>query len=119
MAKKNYMWYIEPLDSHTNVIIARQLPGENFETKFVKADNRCHPLWSCLPWFIRDLYRSSNHLNARFRVYSQVGQGQIRDCTFLYRKKQKEKSKRLPFKRAVFFLLKLNQGSLIILIFFT
>lgn len=93
MARKSYAWYVEPLDSLTNIIIVRELPEENFDKKLVKGDNHPRPLWSCPTWFIRDLCRSRNHLNAKFKIYSQVGQGEIRECTFLYQKKKNKKKK--------------------------
>ncbi len=91
MAKVRYTWFIEPLDSHTNEVLARRLPEENASCHTLE-DGQEHNLWQCASDFVWFLKRSQENLALRFKVYNKAGQGKIRICPeFLFRKTWKRK----------------------------
>ena len=86
--KRNYSWFIEPRDSHTNEVLARELTEDDFKKGVLCVDGR-HNLWQC-PWdFVRNLIKSRKTLKVNFKVFNQQGNGAIRECMFL---KKKEKN---------------------------
>jgi len=98
MSRRSYVWYVEPLDKKTNGVIAGSFSLEIPEVKFIKkridGDGRFLNLWICPFTLITALKKTKRDLGLNFRIYSQVGQGQIRECTFLYGKKRKRKKKK-------------------------
>lgn len=95
--KKEYFWYVQPLDSHTNKVIAGQLP-EMSEDSFRKKGN----LWECSLEFVTSLYASKADFDLKFKIWGKQGHhGKITEKTFLFNprhkrlkmKKKKEKEK--------------------------
>ena len=92
MAEKKYTWYIEPLDSNTNLSISQELPEQNFSRDIICRDGRTHNLWECSYNFAYAFSKSRKALNLRFNVYNKEGRrDQIRRCDFLFIKQKKKK----------------------------
>jgi len=87
MKKREYTWYVEPLDSHTNLAVSMQLSEENFG-QFVCADQERHNLWRCDLLEAVAFWRSKISAGLTLNVYNQEGNGQIRLCNFLMPKKK-------------------------------
>ena len=82
---RNYTWFVEPLDSHTNKVFSDELLEEDFYRDLVCQSGIRRNLWRCSWKSVSEFWNSKNDLGLRFKVYSQEGQGQIRECTFLFR----------------------------------
>lgn len=91
--KRGYVWFVEPMDSNTNMVIAQELSEENFGR--VKCeDEKKHNLWRCPVNFVLSLQKSKRSLGLNFRIYNKErNQGKIRDCTFLFEKRKRKKTK--------------------------
>ncbi|MBS3902949.1 MAG: hypothetical protein KGZ30_01070 [Anaplasmataceae bacterium] len=76
-------WYVEPLDSHTNMVIGLQLSGDVAErVRDEKGDEK--EVWACPDYeFVSKLRRSQSDLKIAFRVYTRRGSGPLRPATFL------------------------------------
>ncbi|MBU2635240.1 hypothetical protein KJ841_02070 [Patescibacteria group bacterium] len=82
MVKQIYIWYVEPLDSHTNKVISEQLSKDDFD----KSKN----LWECPLGLVTSLYASKEDLNLKFEIWGKQGyHGKIRKKTFLFKPKRK------------------------------
>ncbi len=94
--KRNYIWLIEPLDSHTNEVISREVPEENFSRGVICEDGISHNLylWECDYRIVATLIGSKRDLDLKFRIFNRCGNGQIRDCAFLFKKAQETPVKR-------------------------
>ena len=67
-------WFIEPTDcGFTNEVIARYIPSENY-----KQAGKRH-LWECSYAFIEQLKASRVSWGAKFKIFTQEGQGEIRE----------------------------------------
>jgi len=75
------------------MVIAQELSEENFGR--VKCeDGKKHNLWRCSWNFVISLYKSKRNFGLNFRSYNKEGtQGKIRDCTFLFKKRKRKKTK--------------------------
>lgn len=89
MKKREYNWYVEPLDSQTNLVVSMQLPEENFGQP-VCADKRYHNLWKCSFQQARAFWKSRKNLGLSLNIYNQEGLGEIRFCNFLFKKRKKK-----------------------------
>lgn len=91
--KREYIWFVEPLDSNTNMTIAQQLPEENFGR--VKCeDEKKHNLWRCSVDFVLFLQKSKESLDLDFRIYNKERtQGKIRNCAFLFERRKRKRTK--------------------------
>lgn len=76
--KREYTWYVYPIGSHTNEVLASRLPTENFVEGARCADETTRELWICNYAFIRQLRQSAKDLDLCFWVYVREGGGQIR-----------------------------------------
>lgn len=86
---REYEWFLEPLDSNTNEIVARVLPDENFSENVICGDGKEHKLWACDWAFVFIMKESKGALGAKFRIFNRCGRGPIRECKFLYQGKRK------------------------------
>ncbi len=94
MTKSQYIWFVEPLNSNTNEVVARQLAENNFCSEIVCADGKRHNLWTCSNQFVISLVESEKSFNLHFKIWGKQGRhGKIRDKTFLFSKKQKKRQK--------------------------
>ncbi|MBU2545359.1 hypothetical protein KKC65_02825 [Patescibacteria group bacterium] len=89
--KREYFWYVQPLDSHTNEVVSAQLP-EKSEDSFSKKGS----LWECSIEFVTSLYASRADFNLKFEIWGKQGhQGKMTKKTFLF----KPKNKRLKMRK--------------------
>ena len=99
MSEREYIWFIEPLNSDTNEVIAEQLPASDFNREIVCVDGRNHNLWKCSHQFAMSSVESKESFNLHFKIWGKQGRhGKIRDKTFLFSKKwrkiQREKKQK-------------------------
>ena len=79
-------WYVEPLDAHTNEVLAKN--QEFLSEEPVLHDVRCgdgktHRLYVCKNYSnVNELRNSRMELRLKFTVWHQQGQGQIREWIF-------------------------------------
>ncbi|OGF87641.1 hypothetical protein A3B19_02500 [Candidatus Giovannonibacteria bacterium RIFCSPLOWO2_01_FULL_46_32] len=67
-------WFVEPLDcGFTNEVIARYIPGENYQQAGEKH------LWECPYAFIEQLKASRSSWGVKFKIFKQEGGGKIRE----------------------------------------
>jgi len=86
--EREYSWFVESLDSHTNAVLARELPEEDLKEGILCADGR-HNLWQC-PWnFVAKLMRSKRDLGLKFTIFNQEGNGKIRESLFLRKRRRR------------------------------
>ncbi len=79
LKREKYSWFIEPLDSYTNGVIARELSGENFEREILCGDKVKRNLWRCASYdIIAKLLRRKNDINVKFNIFVREGGGKIR-----------------------------------------
>ena len=79
MSKKNYTWYIEPLDGgHTNEVLSRELPDTNFLRDKICADGEKRNLWQCDYKFVSKMINGQESLKVKFAILVQEGDGKIR-----------------------------------------
>jgi hypothetical protein len=101
MAKRSwfhYTWYLEPRNDLTNGAIAKCCPEEDFLCGVACADNKRRNLWRCSQDICHTV-ATSKGAGFSFRVFCEKGNGQIRDVTFLFRKKKRAK-RPTPFDSA-------------------
>jgi len=94
MPKIEYIWFIEPLNSDTNEVIAQQLAKSNFNSQIICADGRKHNLWTCSNQFAMSSVESKESFNLHFKIWGKQGRhGKICDKTFLFSKKWKRRQR--------------------------
>jgi len=91
MAKKTYTWFIYALNSHTNAVLARELPAENIWRGAYCTDGVIRDLWQSPKETIKRLWESREDLDIDIQVFNVCGpskkiQGRVRECTFLFKK---------------------------------
>ncbi len=86
--QRDYKWYVEPLDSHTNLAVSMQLSEENFG-QFACEDGQYHNLWKCSGKMARFFWKSKENSGLILDIYCQEGNGKIRRCNFLFKKKKR------------------------------
>ncbi len=100
MNKREYTWYVEPMDDQTNATISGHVIEKSTIAECVAVkcvDNERRNLWRCNFDFVKLLHASKESLNLRFRIYNQADKGPIRRCpSFLFRKKKKRKAELKP-----------------------
>jgi hypothetical protein len=85
MSYRDYAWYVEPFDSHTNLAVSMQLPEENFG-QIVLPDGQMHNLWRCTSRQARTFWKDRKNMGLQLNIYNQEGNGEIRMCNFLFKK---------------------------------
>ncbi len=93
MSKREYAWFLEPLDSHTNKVFSLQIPLDSF-SKVLCGDGKIHNLWPCSPEKVSAFFRSREDLALRFKIFCREGHGKVRDGAFLFKRK-----KRMPSRK--------------------
>ncbi len=81
-----YTWYLYPQDDHTNEVLSRSLPGEDFVENKKCSDGKKRHLWRCDYQFVNRLKGCSA---LKYRVFVQEGDGQVRPRRFPRKKKYK------------------------------
>ncbi len=88
--KRKYTWYIEPLDTHTNAIIAGEIDSEtNFYRQRLCDDFTKRNLWQVTAKFAKIMDKSRSEKNLDFHILVQEGNGQIRLWNLAFQKKFK------------------------------
>lgn len=92
---REYLWYVEPKDSHTNAVFAEVIGIENFN-QVCCADGKSHRLWLCENYqMLQSFWASREKLQLNFNVFSaETKKGKTRgirisNCTFLLRRNKK------------------------------
>ncbi len=80
--QKTY-WYVEPIDAHTNEVIAKRLLAVNqFNENFalIDSEGREISVFQIEKYaFVQELYDNRSKFSLRFKVYSKKGRnGQLR-----------------------------------------
>ena len=89
MAKKRiYLWYLEPIGAWTNGVIARCCAKEDFLSEVICADGRRHSLWRCAEEVRDAVVASKIILELKFRIFCREGNGEIRNVSFLFKRKR-------------------------------
>ena len=77
--KRDYSWYVEPLDAHTNEWVGKYLWEESAGNSLVLCfDGIRRDLWRCDRDFVTKLKNSRHQLHFKFRIFVQEGRGPIR-----------------------------------------
>jgi len=100
---REYTWYVEPLDTQTNEVIAREAQSHGLmEERELRPEGSKNPLnmWRCQHLFIERLERSKKQLGIRFKIYNREGSGQLRQVIFSKKKKASSKALRDAAKTA-------------------
>jgi hypothetical protein len=103
MADRIYTWFVEPLDGHTNEVIAKEaaargVADEDFMCNILCSDNKRRDLWRLPTDLVKYLWESRETHHLRIECFSIEGKGRKpRKCTFLYQKKLK--GKKIPKKK--------------------
>ena len=90
-----YTWYVEPIDEHTNEVIAREAQGAYglMEERGLHPQDGGEPIdaWRCQHRFIERLKVSRKKLRLHFNIYNRRGSGPLRKVNFFKRKKASRK----------------------------
>lgn len=79
----SHRWFIEPLDAHTNEIVARELTVTECGESKLCADGVRRNLWECSRRFVTQLNRNRTMVNLHFYIFVQEGtRGGIRKWQF-------------------------------------
>jgi len=96
---QDYSWYVEPLDSHTNEVLAREL-DDCWSDELKDGDGRFHQVWRCPDYsFITRLRQSRDNLQIDFVIYSRKGNGPIRRPPFVLSSMHRTRDLRNAIKR--------------------
>ena len=99
--KKKYRWFIQPLDSHTNQVLAAEITEENLRRDVVCGDHKKRNLWQCEYPMVNYLMKSRSALKIRFRVFVQAGEGVVREWNLTRRRKKEQRRKVRKTKRSL------------------
>lgn len=106
--KTNYIWFVYPKNSHTNGVLANELPEENLHRDVLCHDNVVRTMWQCPSRLLDYFWQSEEDLGIDFQIFNVAGSirdiaGRVRECTFLYAKKRFfriRKSRKAPKQKA-------------------
>jgi transcriptional regulator CtsR len=95
-----YYWFIEPLDAHTNEVIAKYLEQvSSAELTTIDSDKKA---FFIIPSQINYINRSKKEKELDYRIYRKTGKnGQIEDVSFLYDQDRKKKNKIAKIKEKI------------------
>jgi hypothetical protein len=93
MAKeKYYRYYIEPLNIHTNKVLAEELGSQYECAPRLLWSGKKRPAWETPEYFlVAFLQRSHNEEGLKFKAYIQEGNRPLRPCPFDATKKELRK----------------------------
>lgn len=74
---RTYTWFVEPIGSEGNVILARELSEED-AIECNGNDNRRHLVWRCDWPFVKRVLKSRRSFGVTVNVWVQEGNGAIR-----------------------------------------
>ncbi|MDD2807111.1 MAG: hypothetical protein PHW95_01135 [Patescibacteria group bacterium] len=88
--EREYRWYLEPLDAHTNEVLARNVGIAEEIGEYSTTEGSKH-LYLVDREVIRYVKQSQTTLHICFQIYVQEGSGQIRLSKFVDGKKRRLK----------------------------
>ncbi len=95
MAKRIYIWYVEPLNDRANEAIYECSKNIDLDATIEPAtceDGKKHNLWECSIEALKSLCSNRQGFNLKFEVWGKERfQGKIRKKTFLFIKSRKKK----------------------------
>lgn len=91
MRNRLYKWFIEPLDAHTNAIIAKELSEENAFRGVPDNEGKKRDVWLLGndAQKVRAFVNSKKALGLKFNVFVQENSGKMRLVNFLFWKNKK------------------------------
>ena len=84
--QRDYTWYVQPLNAHTNLSVSMHLPEENFNQEKQGIPN----LWECTEEQARAFWKSRDDSGLDLNIYNQEGAREVRKCNFLFQKTKKK-----------------------------
>ncbi len=99
MAERIYEYFLEPKNDRTKRIISLNVPEGSLPEYIVCADGQTRNLWKCPSGLVFELWRNRSNMKIKFRIFNREGNnGQLRNCTFLFKNdsggKKRKKQKR-------------------------
>src|SRR3989338_8271726 len=88
MKSKEYTWYVEPLDAHTNGVISSELSAESFRRDLRDEDGALRKVWECGWPLVAKLRRNRRQQNLQFLTFVRAGHGKMRSAAFLGKRKR-------------------------------
>lgn len=94
--KRNYTWYVQPLDAFTNQAIVNDFlqDAEEFQTRVCCEDGIYRDFYQLHYDILSRIIQSRVSLGLKFNVYVQEGRGQIRNAEFLLENSRIRRKKR-------------------------
>lgn len=92
--ERKYTWYIEALDSYTNMVVATVVGADTNFSQKICADKRRRMLWEVAPSLLTYIKRSKGDLKLKFNIFVQEGNGKIRLRNMPFKKIFKKKIKK-------------------------
>jgi hypothetical protein len=89
--ERDYTWFVSPGDAHTNEVISRRLPEENFSLCTLEGEIAEIGLWQCPAQFVTFLRLSKKSAHLNFRIFNREGDGKIRECSFMLKSQKAQK----------------------------
>ena len=74
---REYTWFLEPLDSHTNEAISREVDENSSKRDVLCSDKKKRDLWECLYSGLTKFRRSKTQLSLKFQVWRRKGAGAV------------------------------------------
>lgn len=86
---KDYQWFVEPLNPHTNQTLGQWLAPERFCSDMEDGDGKKHQLWLVETYnFISYI---SECADMKFNIFNRIGRyGKLRSVNLLLNKKAKQ-----------------------------
>ena len=90
--KVSHTWFIEPLSSFTNEVLAKNqefLSDEYIVNGILCEDGKRHKLWRCVDYTFVSAFLKSRSMGCVFSIWHQGGKGQIRQWEFHAKKRKR------------------------------
>ncbi len=102
---RQYRWFVEPLNAHTNTFFSREFPEENAFRGVPDNEGGKHDVWLVDgdARKVRTFVDSKESLGLKFNIFVQEGNGKMRSANFLFsgkNRKRKTAKKRLEQRTA-------------------
>lgn len=75
--KRTYAWFIEPLDSHSNEVLAKYLRNDQSQEQITCGDGMSHDVWECSAPQRAYVQKSISDRKLKVRFWRRTGGGQI------------------------------------------
>jgi len=93
--KRQYTWFLYPLDGHTNEAISQRLGEENIQSDQLCEDGVKRNIWQCENYsLVAEMLRNKIQGSFKFDIYKREGKhGKIKQWKFSSKKKKNKKLK--------------------------